>query len=123
MATCNNLRTYGILYDRLVHFVFIYYIFSVLVLCTKKNLATLDVNVFSGGIYRRAVIAKIYLSQKFMADGFAGNRRNFIIAAIKTVSQKAVSKTNVASSFVAWPLNGAGHRGFESRVYVPIYKR
>jgi hypothetical protein len=32
---------HGIFYDHLVHFVLIWYIFPVLVSCTKKNLATL----------------------------------------------------------------------------------
>jgi hypothetical protein len=41
MAISNILRTFGILYNNLVSFVFIGYIFSVLVLCTKKNLAIL----------------------------------------------------------------------------------
>jgi hypothetical protein len=40
-AICNILWTFGILYDHLVYFGFIWYIFPVLVLCTKKNLATL----------------------------------------------------------------------------------
>jgi hypothetical protein len=31
----------GIFYDHLLHFVFTWYIFTVLVSCTKKNLATL----------------------------------------------------------------------------------
>jgi hypothetical protein len=37
----NILETFGIFYDHLVHFVFIWYIFPVLVSFTKKNLATL----------------------------------------------------------------------------------
>jgi hypothetical protein len=57
MAIWNILQTFGIFYDQLVHFVFIWYahfvliwyahfvliwyIFPVLVACTKKNLATL----------------------------------------------------------------------------------
>jgi hypothetical protein len=40
-AIWNILRTLGIFYDYLVHFVFIWYIFSGLGICTKKNLATL----------------------------------------------------------------------------------
>jgi hypothetical protein len=35
------LWTFGIFYDRLIHFVFIWYIFPVLVSRTKNNLATL----------------------------------------------------------------------------------
>jgi hypothetical protein len=41
MAIWNILRPFGKFYDHLVHFVFIWYIFPVLVSCTKKNLATL----------------------------------------------------------------------------------
>jgi hypothetical protein len=41
MAIWNILRTFGIFYEHLVHFVFFRYIFQVLVLCTQKNLATL----------------------------------------------------------------------------------
>jgi hypothetical protein len=41
MATWNILRTFGIFYDRWVHFVLVWYIFQVLVSCTKKNLSTL----------------------------------------------------------------------------------
>jgi hypothetical protein len=41
MAIWNVLRIYGISYDHLVHFVSIWYIFPVLVSCTKKHLATL----------------------------------------------------------------------------------
>jgi hypothetical protein len=40
MAIWNILRTFGIFYDHLLHFVFIWYIFSVLVSRAKKNLAT-----------------------------------------------------------------------------------
>jgi hypothetical protein len=42
-AIWNILWRFGIVYDHLVHFVFILYsfIFPVLVSCTKKNLATL----------------------------------------------------------------------------------
>jgi hypothetical protein len=41
MAIWNTLRTWGIFYDHLVHFVFLWCIFKVLVSSTKKNLATL----------------------------------------------------------------------------------
>jgi hypothetical protein len=41
MAIWNILQTFGIFYDHLVHFVFIWYIFPVWVSCTKKNLANL----------------------------------------------------------------------------------
>jgi hypothetical protein len=41
MAIWNILQTFGILYDHLIHFVFIWYIFSVSLIFTKKNLATL----------------------------------------------------------------------------------
>jgi hypothetical protein len=44
MAIGNILQRFGILYDHLVHFVFIWYIFPVLVSCTMKNLATLPTN-------------------------------------------------------------------------------
>jgi hypothetical protein len=42
MAIWNIGWTYGIFYDHLVHFLFIWYIFPVLVSCTKKNPATLQ---------------------------------------------------------------------------------
>jgi hypothetical protein len=41
MAIWNILRTFGTFYDHLVHFVFVWYIFPVLVSWTNKNLATL----------------------------------------------------------------------------------
>jgi hypothetical protein len=41
MAIWNILQTFGIFYDHLVHFMFIWDIFPVLVSCTKKNLATM----------------------------------------------------------------------------------
>jgi hypothetical protein len=41
MTIGNILRTFGIFYDYLVHFVLIWYIFPVLVSWAKKNLATL----------------------------------------------------------------------------------
>jgi hypothetical protein len=41
MAICYISRTLRISSDHMVHFVFIWYIFPVLVSCTKKNLATL----------------------------------------------------------------------------------
>jgi hypothetical protein len=37
MAFWNSLQTFGTVYDHLVHFVCIWYIFTVLVSCTKKN--------------------------------------------------------------------------------------
>jgi hypothetical protein len=40
-AILNISRIFGIFYDHLVHFVFIWYIFPVFVSHTKKNLATL----------------------------------------------------------------------------------
>jgi hypothetical protein len=45
MPIWNIFQTFGIFYNHLAHFVFIRYIFPVLVLCTKKNLATLDLNL------------------------------------------------------------------------------
>jgi hypothetical protein len=42
MAIWNILWRLGIFYDHLVHFVFIWYIFPVLVSCAKKHLATLN---------------------------------------------------------------------------------
>jgi hypothetical protein len=42
-AIRNILRTYGIFYGHIIYFVAIWYIFPVLVCCTKKNLATLYV--------------------------------------------------------------------------------
>jgi hypothetical protein len=41
MAIWNILWRFGILYNHLVHFVFIWYIFPVSVTCAEKNLATL----------------------------------------------------------------------------------
>jgi hypothetical protein len=41
IAIWNILRTLGICHDLLVHFVFMWYIFPVLVSCAKKNLVTL----------------------------------------------------------------------------------
>jgi hypothetical protein len=41
MVIWNILQTFGISYDHLLPFVFIWYIFPVLVSCTKNNLATL----------------------------------------------------------------------------------
>jgi hypothetical protein len=41
MAIRNTLRTLGMFFDRLVHFVFIWYLFPVWVLRAMKNLATL----------------------------------------------------------------------------------
>jgi hypothetical protein len=40
-AIWNILLTFGIFYDYLVHFVFLWYIFPDLVSCTEKNLAAL----------------------------------------------------------------------------------
>jgi nitrogen fixation/metabolism regulation signal transduction histidine kinase len=45
VAIWNFLWWFGIVYDHLVHFVSIWYVFPVLVSCTKKNLATLTKNV------------------------------------------------------------------------------
>jgi hypothetical protein len=47
LAICNMLRMFGIIYDHLVHFVFIWYIFPFLVPCTKKNLATSKLCLFN----------------------------------------------------------------------------
>jgi hypothetical protein len=44
MVICNILRTFGIFYDQLVNFVFL---FPVLVLCDNKNLATLQAAWFT----------------------------------------------------------------------------
>jgi hypothetical protein len=41
MAIWNILQTFGIFYDHLVYFEFIWSIFPLLVSCNKKNLATL----------------------------------------------------------------------------------
>jgi hypothetical protein len=41
MAILNILRVFGIFYKHLVHFVLVWYIFQVLVSCTKKYQATL----------------------------------------------------------------------------------
>jgi hypothetical protein len=41
-AHLGHFMTIWYLYDHLVHFVFNWYIFPVLVLCIKKNLATLN---------------------------------------------------------------------------------
>jgi hypothetical protein len=44
MDMWNNLWTFGIFHEHSAHCVFIWYIFPVLVSCTKKNLATLVLN-------------------------------------------------------------------------------
>jgi hypothetical protein len=44
MATWNILWRFRVFYDHLLHFVFIWYIFPVLLSCTKKNLANLQSN-------------------------------------------------------------------------------
>jgi hypothetical protein len=49
MAIWNILQIIGLFYDHLVHFVFIWNIFPVLVICTKKNLATLEKSTQSRG--------------------------------------------------------------------------
>jgi hypothetical protein len=41
LAIWSILRQFGLFYGNLVYFVVIWYIFTVLVCCTKKNLATL----------------------------------------------------------------------------------
>jgi hypothetical protein len=41
MSNCNILRSFGILHGHLARFVVIWYIFPVLVCCTKTNMATL----------------------------------------------------------------------------------
>jgi hypothetical protein len=46
MAIWNILLTFGICYDDLIHFVFIWYIFPVLASRTEKNLATLYSSAF-----------------------------------------------------------------------------
>jgi hypothetical protein len=51
MAFCNISRTFGIFYNHMVHFVFIWYIFPVLVSCTKKNLASLVVASFESNAF------------------------------------------------------------------------
>jgi hypothetical protein len=43
MAILEYFQTFGIFYDHWVHFVFIWYIFPVWVIFTKKNLATLGI--------------------------------------------------------------------------------
>jgi hypothetical protein len=48
MSILNILWTFGIFYEHLVHFVVIWYIFPVLVSCTKKNLAALRDAVIYG---------------------------------------------------------------------------
>jgi hypothetical protein len=50
MATWSILQPIGICYDRLAYFVVIWYIFLVLVCCTKKNLATLVATTFCRSI-------------------------------------------------------------------------
>jgi hypothetical protein len=57
-----HLRAFGIFYGHLVHFVVIWYIFPVLVFCTKKNLATLLSVIlrlfFRGGAFAQDQIEK-----------------------------------------------------------------
>jgi hypothetical protein len=45
MAICSILKPFGIFYSHLVYFMVIWYIFAVLVSCSKKNLATLLVTI------------------------------------------------------------------------------
>jgi hypothetical protein len=61
MAVRNILQSFGIFYDHLVHFVFMWYIFSSLgITCTKKNLATL---VPAGSIRRMYSWAQFFWVQ------------------------------------------------------------
>jgi hypothetical protein len=59
MAIWNILRTLGIFYDHLVHFVFIGYIFPVLVSCSMKNLATLALRSL---LYIKAILGVFSLN-------------------------------------------------------------
>jgi hypothetical protein len=54
IAIWSILRTFGIFHDHLVHFVFIWYIFPVLVSCTKKNLAD---QVHTIGCFQQKMVA------------------------------------------------------------------
>jgi hypothetical protein len=59
MAIWNVLRTFVIFYEHLVLFVFIWYIFLVLVSCTKKNLASLGLPRRTKTVSRRKIETKI----------------------------------------------------------------
>jgi hypothetical protein len=52
LAIWNILHTFWIFYDHLVHFVFMWYIFTVLVSSTKKNLATLLGSARAGSLWK-----------------------------------------------------------------------
>jgi hypothetical protein len=66
MAVGNTCRSFGIFYDHLLHFVFIWYIFTVMVSCNMKNLATLvsatGWNRNSNAFYQDEYVVAHYLS-------------------------------------------------------------
>jgi hypothetical protein len=70
LAIWNILRTFGIFYDHLVHFVFIWHIFQVLVSCTKKNLATLHATISAG----QRIVRKEELAAR-LPDGLFSNQK------------------------------------------------
>jgi hypothetical protein len=92
MAFLNILQTFRKFYDHLVHFVFIWYIFSVLVTCTKKNLATL-LTTQSFSIYTRWQAAPTPLNHA-AASGSGAN------PTIVSYNDSAVKIYNASSSLV-----------------------
>jgi hypothetical protein len=73
MAILNILRTFGVFYGRLEHSVLIWYIFPVLVSCTKKNLAALNwTHVEKTVLWSQFLVhvfpAEILFAQNFQAD-------------------------------------------------------
>jgi hypothetical protein len=62
------LQTVGIFYDHLAHFVFIWYIFTVLVSCTKKNLAVLvllSLVVFCRNFFKNLIFTTLFTTSLF----------------------------------------------------------
>jgi hypothetical protein len=63
MVIWNILRAFGMVNYCLVHFMFIWYIFPVLVSCTKKNLASL-VGTGSESFYLSHAVTQILISRE-----------------------------------------------------------
>jgi hypothetical protein len=76
MPIWNILQTFAIFYSHLLHFVFIWYIFPVLVSCNKKNLATLmgGTAVF---MYTIELDPQKNLEVKYRSKEFGGKIRTY----------------------------------------------
>jgi hypothetical protein len=81
LAIWNILWKIGIFYDHLVHFVFIWYIFRVLVSCTMKNLATLvegtpwaltTLEIAFSGVYAMTAMPFHLFRGEFRSEGSHG---------------------------------------------------